>query len=143
MSETARELVERLHREAVARIAPVPPAPPPEPLDRCLDLPDAVPGCPVAEEWDLFRREVGRLIHGRGHKQAMAYLRKMRTWASRLVRDIGRKIEGRPDLEHACAPPLARIKRWSSQTEKLLRSAIPPPQKLPTAQKYSISPAAP
>ena len=61
------------------------------------------------------RREVGRLIHGRGHKQAMAYLRKMRTWAGRLVRDIGRKIEGRADLEHACAPQLARIDQLLAQ----------------------------
>jgi hypothetical protein len=50
------------------------------------------------------RREVGRLIHGRGHKQAMRYLRKMRTWAARLVRDIERKIDGQPDLQHACEP---------------------------------------
>src|ERR1700731_2543726 len=48
------------------------------------------------------RREVGRLIHGRGHKQAMRFLRKMRTWAGRLVRDIERKIEGQPNLIHAC-----------------------------------------
>jgi IS5 family transposase len=61
------------------------------------------------------RREVGRLIHGRGHKQAMAYLRKMRTWVGRLVRDIGRKIEGRPDLEHACTPQLARINQLLAQ----------------------------
>jgi hypothetical protein len=42
------------------------------------------------------RREVGRLIHGRGHEQAMRYLRKMRTWTGRLARDIERKIEGQP-----------------------------------------------
>ena len=61
------------------------------------------------------RREVGRLIHGRGHKQAMGYLRKMRTWAGRLVRDIGRKIEGQPDLEHACEPQLERVRQLLAQ----------------------------
>jgi transposase, IS5 family len=61
------------------------------------------------------RREVGRLFHGGGHKQAMRYLRKMRTWTGRLVRDIERKIDGRPDLEHACAPQLDRVKQFLAQ----------------------------
>ena len=61
------------------------------------------------------RREVSRLIHGRGHKQALRYLRKMRTWAGRLARDIERKIEGRPDLQHACAPKLERVKQLLTQ----------------------------
>jgi len=61
------------------------------------------------------RREVARLIHGRGHKQAMPHLRKMRTWTGRLVRDIERKIAGKPDLEHACAPKLERIKAFLAQ----------------------------
>lgn len=61
------------------------------------------------------RREVSRLIHGRGHKQAMRYLRKMRTWAGRLTRDIERKIEGQPDLQRACAPRLERIKQFLAQ----------------------------
>jgi IS5 family transposase len=61
------------------------------------------------------RREVGRLIHGRGHKQALRHLRKMRTWAGRLTRDIERKIEGRPDLAHDCAPVLDRVKALLAQ----------------------------
>jgi IS5 family transposase len=61
------------------------------------------------------RREVGRLLHGRGHKQAMRYLSKMRTWTGRLVRDIERKIEGQPDLQHACEPRLARVRRFLAQ----------------------------
>jgi transposase, IS5 family len=61
------------------------------------------------------RREVGRLIHGRGHKQAMRFLRKMRTWTGRLVRDIERKIEGRPDLKRSCAPKLERVKQLLAQ----------------------------
>jgi len=39
------------------------------------------------------RREVARLIHGKGHKQALRHLRKMRTWLGRLTRDVCRKIE--------------------------------------------------
>jgi IS5 family transposase len=61
------------------------------------------------------RREVSRLIHGRGHKQAMRYLSKMRTWAGRVVRDIERKIDGQPDLQHACEPRLDRIKQFLAQ----------------------------
>ena len=61
------------------------------------------------------RREVSRLIHGRGHKQAMRYLRKMRTWAGRLVRDIERKVDGQPDLQHACEPKLDRVKAFLAQ----------------------------
>lgn len=61
------------------------------------------------------RREVGRLIHGRGHKQAMRFLRKMRTWAGRLVRDIERKIEGQAELRDACAPKLERVKQFLAQ----------------------------
>jgi len=61
------------------------------------------------------RREVARLIHGRGHKQAMRHLRKMRTWTGRLVRDIERKIEGQPDLQKACSPKLERVKAFLAQ----------------------------
>jgi transposase, IS5 family len=61
------------------------------------------------------RREVSRLIHGRGHKQAMRYLRKMRTWAGRLVRDIERKIDGQPDLQHVCEPRIERVKQLLAQ----------------------------
>jgi len=61
------------------------------------------------------RREVSRLIHGRGHKQAMRYLRKMRTWAGRLVRDVERKIDGQPDLQHACEPRLERVNAFPAQ----------------------------
>ena len=62
------------------------------------------------------RREVSRLIHGRGHKQAMRYLRKMRIWAGRLVRDVERKIDGQPDLQHACEPRLERVKAFLAQS---------------------------
>ena len=46
------------------------------------------------------RREVARLLHTGGHKQAMRHLRKMRTWVGRLLRDIERKTKGKPAAEH-------------------------------------------
>jgi IS5 family transposase len=44
-------------------------------------------------------REVGRLIHTRGHKQAMRWVRKLKTWLGRLERDIARRIAGNVLLE--------------------------------------------
>ena len=61
------------------------------------------------------RRDVSRLIHGRGHKQAMRWVRKMRTWLGRLDRDIGRKIAGNATLEAAFAVPRERIARVLTQ----------------------------
>jgi IS5 family transposase len=58
------------------------------------------------------RREVSRLIHTRGHKQALREVRRMRTYVGRLLRDIVRKIAGQPDLEAAFAPiaePIGRL----------------------------------
>jgi IS5 family transposase len=55
------------------------------------------------------RRDVSRLIHGRGHKQAMRWVRKLRTWLGRLDRDIGRKIVGDAQLEAAFAVARERV----------------------------------
>ena len=55
------------------------------------------------------RRDVSRLVHGRGHKQAMRWVRKMRTWLGRLDRDIGRKIAGNQALEAAFAVARERV----------------------------------
>lgn len=46
------------------------------------------------------RREVARLLHTGGHKQAMRHLRKMRTWVGRLLRDLDRKTKGTSAAEH-------------------------------------------
>jgi IS5 family transposase len=56
-------------------------------------------------------REVARLIHGRGHKQAMRWVRKLCTWLGRLDRDIGRKIDGDAVLEAAFAVARERTGR--------------------------------
>lgn len=64
------------------------------------------------------RREVARLIHGRGHKQALRHLRRLRTWVGRLERDIGRKIEGKADLAEAFAHTLELAAKVRSQKPK-------------------------
>lgn len=61
------------------------------------------------------RREVSRLIHGRGHKQAMRWVRKLRTWLGRLDRDIGRKIAGNEELGAAFAVARERVARILAQ----------------------------
>jgi IS5 family transposase len=61
------------------------------------------------------RRDVSRLIHGRGHKQAMRWVRKLRTWLGRLDRDIARKIAGNDVLEAAFAETRERVARILAQ----------------------------
>ncbi len=68
------------------------------------------------------RRDVSRQIHGRGHKQAMRWVRKLRTWLGRLDRDIGRKIAGNEELEAAFAVArerVAKILQKVGSTDKL------------------------
>jgi hypothetical protein len=62
MTETGRELVERIHRETLERlrVQPVVSGARPEPPQE--ELPEAPPGSPVAQEWELFRHEVARLL---------------------------------------------------------------------------------
>lgn len=61
------------------------------------------------------RRDVSRLIHGSGHKQAMRWVRKLRTWLGRLDRDIGRKIAGDEVRESAFAVERERVARILTQ----------------------------
>lgn len=61
------------------------------------------------------RRDVSRLIHGNGHKQAMRWVRKLRTWLGRLDRDIGRKIAGDEVRESAFAVERERVARILTQ----------------------------
>lgn len=61
------------------------------------------------------RREVGRLLHGRGHKQGLRWIRKMRTWLGRLIRDIRRKIADNPALEDAFSVALERTEKILNQ----------------------------
>jgi IS5 family transposase len=50
------------------------------------------------------KREVGRLIHTGGHKQAMRYLRKLKTYLGRLYRDVDRKLDAQPGPAETMAP---------------------------------------
>ncbi len=61
------------------------------------------------------RREAARLLNGRGHRQGLRWLKKMRTWLGRLIRDIRRKIAGDPDLEAAFDVALDRAERVLGQ----------------------------
>lgn len=69
------------------------------------------------------RKEAARLMHGRGHKQAKAHLRFMRTRLGRLIRDIERKIAGDPARMEALATVLERAHtihgQKSGDTQKL------------------------
>lgn len=68
MPEPGRELAERLHREAVERVL----APSAVSVDACL--PEGAPDSPVAPEWDLYRREVPRLLAD-GHRHRFALVK--------------------------------------------------------------------
>jgi transposase, IS5 family len=54
-------------------------------------------------------------MHGPGHAQALRHLRRLRTFLSRLHRDVTRKIVGRPDLEAAFATARERVARLLAQ----------------------------
>ena len=61
------------------------------------------------------RREASRLMHTSGHKQGQRWVRKMRTWLGRLIRDIQRKIAGNADLEAAFEVALQRAQKVHGQ----------------------------
>jgi hypothetical protein len=62
MNENGRELVERMHREAIAQghLQPLPPAE--RPSIPYTELPPSQPDSPLSQEWNFYRREVGRLL---------------------------------------------------------------------------------
>lgn len=63
MTEDGHDLVARIHREAWDRYRQQPPPPPKErPTIHYTELPPAKPGEELAEEWETYRREVGRLL---------------------------------------------------------------------------------
>jgi transposase, IS5 family len=72
------------------------------------------------------KREVGRLIHTGGHKQAMRYLRKLKTYLGRLYRDVDRKL----DAEPGPAETMATIARLLAQkpTDKRKLYALHAPE---------------
>jgi len=61
------------------------------------------------------RRDAARLMNTRGHSQGLRWIRKMRTWLGRLIRDIRRRIAGDPALEAVFATALERTERIHAQ----------------------------
>jgi hypothetical protein len=61
--ERERALVEQVHREAIeqGRVQSLPPRERPSGV-HYTELPEAKPGEPLAEEWNTYRREVGRWL---------------------------------------------------------------------------------
>ncbi len=57
----------------------------------------------------------GRYAHAKQFKRHHREVRFMRTRLGRLIRDIGRKIRGKPELEAALAVPLSRAIQIRSQ----------------------------
>lgn len=80
MSDTdANDWLRQQMREEIEAIRQQPPTVPPIP--ETIDLPPADPGDPLAEEWELFRREVRRLLLD-GHRGRFAVVRGglLTTW---------------------------------------------------------------
>ena len=61
------------------------------------------------------RREASRLMYTRGHKQGLRWVRRLRTWLGRLIRDIRRKIAGNAELEAAFRKALERAEKILNQ----------------------------
>ena len=61
------------------------------------------------------RKAAARLMHTGGHKQGLRWVRKLRTWLGRLIRDIERKIVGDTAAEAFFATVLARSRRIFEQ----------------------------
>jgi IS5 family transposase len=60
----------------------------------------------------------GRYAHAKHFNCHRRELRFLRSRLGRMIRDVGRKIEGRPDLEAAFALPLARASQIRSQQQR-------------------------
>jgi hypothetical protein len=66
--ERERALVEQVHREAWEHYGQKPPSPAESPRGvHYTELPEAKPGEVFADEWNTYRREVGRLL-AEGHE---------------------------------------------------------------------------
>lgn len=67
------------------------------------------------------RRVVSRFMQGRGHKQAMRWVRSLRTWLGPLDRAIGRKIAGNEDSKRPSRLPASGWPRSSHAVVGLAR----------------------
>ena len=63
MNQTAAELICRREQEALESPRSTPATlPTPTATLHHTELPAALPGSPIAEDWEIYRREVGRLL---------------------------------------------------------------------------------
>jgi hypothetical protein len=61
-------------------------------------------------------------MHTGGHKQGLRWVRKLRTWLGRLIRDIERKIVGDTAAEAFFATVLARSRRIFEQQKERIKT---------------------
>jgi transposase, IS5 family len=61
------------------------------------------------------QREAAKLMHAGRPRQAERQVRRLRTWLGRVVRDVGRKIAGKAEIEALFTEPLARVTRLLRQ----------------------------
>jgi IS5 family transposase len=61
------------------------------------------------------RKEAARLMHTGGHKQGLRWVRKLKTWLGRLIRDVERKISGDTVAEAFFATVLGRARQICGQ----------------------------
>jgi hypothetical protein len=62
MNQDQRELIERIHRDALEHYQNQPEPPVERPAISYTELPAAMPDSPLAQEWNTYLREVGRLL---------------------------------------------------------------------------------
>src|SRR5438132_12957508 len=67
MKELAEDVVRLLRQQEAERLRIEPPPMPERPTLHYTELPAGMPDSPIAAEWDLYRREVGRLL-AEGHQ---------------------------------------------------------------------------
>ncbi|GAB1394879.1 IS5-like element IS1478 family transposase [Rhodocyclaceae bacterium] len=63
-------------------------------------------------------RQAGRYAHARQFKRMRRTIKKQRTLAGRIVRDIERQIDGKPETSSKLADLLAKVKRILTQQPK-------------------------
>jgi hypothetical protein len=62
MHKDGDDLIEQIHREFIERHPVPPPLPTERPTIHYTELRDASPDSPLSQEWNVYRREVGRLL---------------------------------------------------------------------------------
>ena len=90
-------------------------------LDRIIDLTHALVKLSRAIDWRFLEaqspgREARvdqalRYAHAHQFKRANRSLRRLKTYLGRVIRDIGRRIDGDPELEEIFARPLSLSRR--------------------------------